>query len=472
MRKCEIGMVLLQEEKEQRQLRREPQEMDPFAKAVVTTWNVPYDAAVDHVMEVVQQQLVLNTCVVKGIPFKDKDSEKQPSDTGEKAADGAAQYDVRLFYRPGKELSEGNNELILHWRNSSADKKIDSRNTATTVVQRSTPTHITSPPTVCLVKHLAKGKAATLVPPLTNESDPPSHMMVSHGGCIYLQRLFVSPMVNEDADMKCLKMPLIGSGIRLEAFKEFMWQNVLEPKPQNEAGSVRGIGSGTTHGGMRLVNVKPSDGSTAYVTTASMDVATRHMPLANASTTIVAEDRREECWQAAKAFHEAIMVEEPTVQQANHALDLLYKLHATGVSNEWGGTRTSGTHKVEAFKHFSTLWKEMSWALHNVAEVASVMLPVAFAARDLTAQNTLGPKVFLPTEAPPYNHPRPNQSHLTKNGASLKRGRDTEGSLWASYWGQHNDKVQRSSAVAFDGLGHGPDELYNGDFIGMRGSRT
>ena len=70
--------------------------------------------------------------------------------------------------------------------------------------------------------------------------------------------------------------------------------------------------------------------------------------------------------------------------------ELLFELHRRGTSPEWGGTRTSGSHKVEAFKHFSTLWKELLWALHNAAEVAPVMAPVAAAAVELTAPNTKG----------------------------------------------------------------------------------
>ena len=96
-------------------------------------------------------------------------------------------------------------------------------------------------------------------------------------------------------------MPLIGSGIRLEAFTEFMWQNVLVT-PTTEEDACSSIGSGSAEGGMRLVEVEPhkeetSDEIQSYTTTAAMDIHTRHLPLANASSVIAPEARNEPCWK-------------------------------------------------------------------------------------------------------------------------------------------------------------------------------
>lgn len=136
------------------------------------------------------------------------------------------------------------------------------------------------------------------------------------------------------------------------------------------------LGSGADAGPMKIVGVCPADGTAAYSTTSALETATRHMPLATSTTTIAGTERREECWQAARPFFEvagtvartaliacsiqAISLETPSLEDANNALDMLYRqanaapsspettgrLHKTGVSNEWGGTRSSGEKKV------------------------------------------------------------------------------------------------------------------------------
>jgi len=282
--------------------------------------------------------------------------------------------------------------------------------------------------------------------------------------------LFVSTMVAEDSQMMILKMPLLSHGLRMEAFKELMWQNVLTP-PAPNMGPSSGIGVGSSEGPMRLVEIGLSDGASSYTTTKGIELATRHFPLASSTTTLAGEERREDCWQAAAALYEVIMVDTLSVADANQALDLLYRLHSTGVSNEWGGTRTSGEKKVEAFKWFTLLWREICWAIHNVAQSHPVLLPVAAAARDLTAPNTQGPKVWAPGEPPAYKHQRPTEALQQTSFVGEKRTNTAMGSLWDQYCGQYNKKLQRISALPFEGVGEGPDELYDGAYIGVRGHR-
>ena len=204
--------------------------------------------------------------------------------------------------------------------------------------------------------------------------------------------------------------------------------------------------------------------------------------------------------------------------------ELLFELHRRGTSPEWGGTRTSGSHKVEAFKHFSTLWKELLWALHNAAEVAPVMAPVAAAAVELTAPNTKGdhllylcstavhphvrvrffllfaarwaslthlrspgPRVYDKNDTPAYNRPAFRAQPESQPSGPLRRPNlrlaDTRlaqvepvksqmtGSLWDQYWEDYRKKRARTAALPFEGRGDGPDGLYGGEYVGKRGSR-
>jgi len=383
-------------------------------------------------------------------------------------------YDVRLLYRRAKAVTEEEGETILHWRNAAVDKRMDAQAVAARWMQRATPMLTTGAPTQCLVRHLSKGKAATLVPPGTRNTEPASHLLLQHGGCIYLRRLLSSPMLAEDQDMKILKMGLIGSQIRQEAFKELMWRNVLETRPPKEADAggdpPEGIGRGSRGGGLQLVDLCPAEGS-RYTTTVGLSSATRHMPLHDASTVLWDNSYREDCWQAGKDLLEVIALENPSVGDAARAAELLFRLHAQGTSNEWGGTRSSGSSKVEAFKHFSTLWKEVSWALHNAAEASPIMGPVAAAAVELTAPNTKGPRVYDKKDKPAYDRPKFKQTDANVSTQQWAAPTGIQGSLFDQYWTSHQKKRAKTAALPFEGRGNGADELYGGEFVGKKGHR-
>jgi len=374
---------------------------------------------------------------------------------------------------------------VLRWRNSSADKKLDQLNTATCSVHRTTCCTVGASPTICLVKHLAKGKAAFLVPPGAEDGSPPTHMLVSHGaatGAIHLHRLFVSPIIIEDATLNVLKMALPTAGLHLDAFKAFMNKNILVPATAGQPGIGEGNAEPSDPQHVTEIDIRDSAGqSLPYETLRSLEAATRHMPLANSTTVISGENRKEDCWQAVSPLYEILQQPSPTLEDAENALNLLYRLHAHGISNEWGGTRTSGAFKVEAFKQFATLWREVHWALVNTAAAHPVFRAVADAAGKLTSENaTGGPKIpqTQTEKVALYHQPQPSQymaaapaSAAADSSTKRPREEDPSANLWEQHWGKYRAKVQQGASLDFVGAGNGPDELYDGVYVGVRGQR-
>lgn len=213
---------------------------DPTARVITTRVLVPHPRAHVAVRRLLQRQLGLSYMEIKGIPMKDNpENRSKASGQDEKGKKATYEHDVQLLYRRGHELvSSANEDLIMQWRMTAADKRFgqDPDKLPTRSIHLATPCMVLASPTVCLVNHLSKGKVATLLPHeepdakgAPNAQSCLTHVLAYRENAIYLHRLYHSQTTVEDSRLDVLKMPTVypGTSMRYQAFTALMHRNVL-----------------------------------------------------------------------------------------------------------------------------------------------------------------------------------------------------------------------------------------------------
>lgn len=181
-----------------------------------------------------------------------------------------------------------------------------------------------------------------------------------------------------------------------------------------------------------LVSVEGPTGP-SYETTSGLDVATRHLPLAEHTSILEGEARREDISKLAEPLLQSLGVIRPTLDDAQQALTALLQLHSIGTHPDFGGTRTSGNFRVEMKQRFAMAWRELLWTLTTTAGAHRVYTPVLETMRELTQEANGGPKAVA-TPAPFVVRQQPNTSVGNQRQATQEATSALRGSLFEQHW--------------------------------------
>ncbi|EDO37858.1 predicted protein, partial [Nematostella vectensis] len=209
---------------------------------------------------------------------------------------------------------------------------------------RLTPVEVNSRPAACLISFLLQGRYVMLEQPRKTGSKVISHILMSHGGDIYIHCVSTSRTPNEDP-------PSISEGVggrvtdyRINDFGEFMKSNRLAPFPKKSKG-----------------NVIPLERSMRR-----LERCTRHCPLV-ISDTLVGN-----MMQHLEPLSSHLMKEALTDDEVLECKGVIYKLQAMESRNDvlpitMMGVRGKGPKRDEQYRQ---LWAELEIFLEAASKTS------------------------------------------------------------------------------------------------------
>eukprot|EP01102_Stenamoeba_stenopodia_P017185 TRINITY_DN6123_c0_g1_i2.p1 TRINITY_DN6123_c0_g1~~TRINITY_DN6123_c0_g1_i2.p1 ORF type:complete len:408 (-),score=68.29 TRINITY_DN6123_c0_g1_i2:79-1302(-) len=329
------------------------------------------------------------------------------------------------------------NMISLQWK--STDRKLDVNTLNCSCVHRISPVNPASSPSQCLMKHVTSGKAVLLQ--AVGQSVPmTTHVLLTHGGEVFLHCLHPYQPLQEIPGISVYSKKV--NGLRMKEFVNLVNNNTYYPPKHPPVSynvvTIKGDGN----------NRKDGD---SYLTTKSIERATRHFPVLESQTLLMDPDMADDFKRLVEPLKMYLFRDETDSEIDNDAIELTARIWQLATHNDSRLFPQLASNPPLRQDHYRRLWSE----IYSVA--------VKCGKRRLSTQMDVMAKSISTNDAIGRNGNAQKQNFELDVGSRMgqKRRLETEEtqakrtitevpSIFQLYW--NHQHVKNTSRPEFDGL--------------------